>query len=185
MGKLSPASTEHLHITRAEEILNKESGWKALTGTTDFRVISESDDPKHKLAFDLFVDRVCGFVGSYYVTLQGQVDALVFAGGIGEKSALLRSAVLQQAGCLASPSTRGGIRALGAGWWRTLVLPAQSTVCWCVRRTNSMRWRASAPTSQSCGSEVCRGRQTGCNDDDVEARTRRPSMPSGKPSNLP
>lgn len=115
MGKLSPASTEHLHITRAEEILNKESGWKALTGTTDFRVISESDDPKHKLAFDLFVDRVCGFVGSYYVTLQGQVDALVFAGGIGEKSALLRSAVLQQAGCLGFAIDEGRNKSVGGG----------------------------------------------------------------------
>lgn len=32
--------------------------------------------------------------------LQGQVDALVFAGGIGEKSAELRSAVLEKAECL-------------------------------------------------------------------------------------
>ncbi|KAL3961689.1 hypothetical protein ACCO45_003212 [Purpureocillium lilacinum] len=115
VGKLSPASTEHLHITRAEEILNKESGWKALTGTTDFRVISESDDPKHKLAFDLFVDRVCGFVGSYYVTLQGQVDALVFAGGIGEKSALLRSAVIQQAGCLGFAIDEKRNKSVGGG----------------------------------------------------------------------
>ncbi|KAJ4295749.1 hypothetical protein N0V88_004451 [Collariella sp. IMI 366227] len=29
VGRLSPASTKHLHISRAEEILNKESGWKA------------------------------------------------------------------------------------------------------------------------------------------------------------
>lgn len=31
-----------------------------------------------------------GYIGSYYVKLNGEVDALVFAGGIGEKSALLR-----------------------------------------------------------------------------------------------
>ncbi|KAK2591404.1 hypothetical protein QQS21_010910 [Conoideocrella luteorostrata] len=100
VGKLSPASTEHLHISKAEEILNKQSGWKALTGTTDFGVIAGSDEPKHKLAFDIFVDRVCGFVGSYYVSLEGQVDALVFAGGIGEKSSRFRNEVVRRTKCL-------------------------------------------------------------------------------------
>jgi acetate kinase len=99
-GKLSPASTQQLHISKAEEILNKHSGWKSLTGTTDFGVIAASEDGQHKLAFDIFVDRICGFVGSYYVSLQGQVDALVFAGGIGEKSDKLRNAVVERASCL-------------------------------------------------------------------------------------
>jgi acetate kinase len=35
-AKLSPSSTKDLHISEAEDILNKQSGWKALTGTTDF-----------------------------------------------------------------------------------------------------------------------------------------------------
>ncbi|KAK0730614.1 Acetokinase family-domain-containing protein [Lasiosphaeris hirsuta] len=100
VGKLSPASTKELHISRAEEILNKESGWKALTGTTNFGTIAASDEPAMRLAFDLFVDRICGFVGSYYVSLQGRVDALVFAGGIGEKSGRLRRAVVEQLECL-------------------------------------------------------------------------------------
>ncbi|KAL2756154.1 hypothetical protein ACRALDRAFT_2042347 [Sodiomyces alcalophilus JCM 7366] len=100
VGKLSPASTAELHISRAEEILNKQSGWKSLTGTTDFRVISESDKPECKLAFDIFVDRICGFVGSYYVALGGRVDALVFAGGIGEKSSKLRDRVAKSVSCL-------------------------------------------------------------------------------------
>jgi acetate kinase len=100
VGKLSPSSTQDLHISRAEEILNKESGWKALTGTTNFGVIASSDEPAHKLAFDIFVDRICAFVGSYYVTLGGDVDALVFAGGIGEKSEKLRARVVESVACL-------------------------------------------------------------------------------------
>ncbi|OAA39708.1 acetate kinase [Metarhizium rileyi] len=100
VGKLSPASTERLHISKAEEILNKQSGWWSLTGTTDFSVIAGSDEPKHKLAFDIFVDRICGFIGSYYVSLGGQVDALVFAGGIGEKSSRLRDEVVRRTSCL-------------------------------------------------------------------------------------
>ncbi|CAK7235947.1 hypothetical protein SBRCBS47491_009469 [Sporothrix bragantina] len=102
VGRLAPASTSDLHISRAEEILNKEAGWKALTGTTNFGAIAAagSDKPDHQLAFDLFVDRVCGFVGSYYVSLGGKVDALVFAGGIGERSDRLRQAVVEQCACL-------------------------------------------------------------------------------------
>jgi len=89
-----------MHISTAEEILNKKSGWKALTGTTDFGAISASTSPECKLAFDIFVDRILGFVGSYYVKLEGCVDALVFAGGIGEKGASLRSAIVEKCRCL-------------------------------------------------------------------------------------
>ncbi|RDW88900.1 putative acetate kinase [Coleophoma cylindrospora] len=102
VGKLSPSSTKELHISRAEEILNKESGWKSLTGTTNFGEITKtaSSNPVNKLAFDIFVDRICNYVGSYYVSLHGQVDALVFAGGIGEKSEQLREKVMSEVGCL-------------------------------------------------------------------------------------
>lgn len=100
IGKLSPSLTSKLHISLAEEILNKKSGWAALTGTTDFGAIAASSESSHQLAFDIFVDRIAGFLGSYYVSLQGQVDALVFAGGIGEKSSKLRAAVVQKVKCL-------------------------------------------------------------------------------------
>ncbi|KAL5338731.1 Acetokinase family-domain-containing protein [Aspergillus crustosus] len=97
-GKLSPASTKEMHISTAEEILNKKSGWKVLTGTTDFAQIGVENPPtpQHKLAFDILVDRIVGYIGNYYVKLDGQVDAVVFAGGIGEKSALLRKAVIEK-----------------------------------------------------------------------------------------
>ena len=99
-GKLSSSSTGNMHITKAEQILNKESGWKALAGTTDFGKISSSDDEASQLAFELFVDRILNYVGSYYVTLRGDVDALVFAGGIGEKGSKLRAAVVEGVECL-------------------------------------------------------------------------------------
>ncbi|CAL3968853.1 hypothetical protein PZA11_004822 [Diplocarpon coronariae] len=100
VGKLSPSSTKELHLTRAEEILNKESGWKSLTGTTDFGTIATSTDLKMRLAFDILLDRIMNYVGGYYVSLHGNVDGLVFAGGIGEKSALLRRRVAEEANCL-------------------------------------------------------------------------------------
>ncbi|KIW02395.1 acetate kinase [Verruconis gallopava] len=99
-GKLTSSGTKDLHITQAEQILNKESGWKALTGTTDFGKISSGEDEECRLAFDLVANRILNFVGSYYVTLRGDVDALVFAGGIGEKGSKLRSRVVEGAACL-------------------------------------------------------------------------------------
>lgn len=99
-GKPAPGSSQKMHISQAEEILNKQSGWKALTGTTDFGHISSSADPECRLAFDIFVDRIVGFVGGYYVKLEGKVDALIFAGGIGEKADLLRQRVVEKCQCL-------------------------------------------------------------------------------------
>jgi acetate kinase len=87
-------------IDDAESFLNKKSGWKVLTGTTSFGDIVDFKDERKKLAFDIFVDRILDFVGAYYLKLGGQVDALVFAGGIGEKSAQLRQAVADKCSCL-------------------------------------------------------------------------------------
>lgn len=73
-----------------------------MTGTTDFAQIAVEPFPSeaHKLAFDILVDRMLGFIGNYYLKLGGQVDALVFAGGIGEKSALLRRTLAEKCQCL-------------------------------------------------------------------------------------
>jgi len=91
---------------QAEEILNRQSGWRALTGTTDFRRITEHassasnvSDP-NKLAVDIFVDRILGYIGSYHLKLGAQVDALVFSGGIGEKSNILRQVIAAKVECL-------------------------------------------------------------------------------------
>ena len=99
-GKPSHSSGTQMHITQAEEILNKNSGWQSLTGTTDFGKISASDRAEDKLAFDIFVDRIGNYVAPYFTKLDGKVDALVFAGGIGEKGERLRKEVVRGVKCL-------------------------------------------------------------------------------------
>jgi acetate kinase len=99
-GNPSRSSSEKMHITQAEEILNKNSGWKSLTGTTDFGKISSSDRHEDQLAFNIFVDRIVNYVAPYFTKLDGKVDALVFAGGIGERGGKLREAVVQGVKCL-------------------------------------------------------------------------------------
>ncbi|THU99982.1 hypothetical protein K435DRAFT_837523 [Dendrothele bispora CBS 962.96] len=98
-----PNMAINLHVTQAEQILNSKSGWKSLTGTTDFAVISQralEGSEMYRTAFDLFVDRILNYIGSYHLKLDAQVDALVFSGGIGEKSRELRKAVGQKLKCI-------------------------------------------------------------------------------------
>ncbi|KAK9456640.1 Acetokinase family-domain-containing protein [Dipodascopsis uninucleata] len=103
-SRMSTALSKELRLTVAEDILNKQAGWQSLTGTTDFGLITkrafEEHDVNAKLAFDIFVDRVSMYVGSYFVAAKGKLDALVFAGGIGEKGSALRKAVIDQVECL-------------------------------------------------------------------------------------
>lgn len=97
--RFSPEKTKALDLAQAEQILNLESGWKALTGTTDFAEITrkaKEGDEACKLAFDILVDRIVGYIGSYYLKLQGDVRALVFSGGIGENNVELREAIMRK-----------------------------------------------------------------------------------------
>ncbi|TGZ85486.1 acetate kinase-like protein [Ascodesmis nigricans] len=102
-SNLSRESTKEMHISKAEMILNKEAGWKSMTGTTNFREVlkrAAEGDETCALAAEVFVDRIVGFMGSYWVKLGGEVDAIVFSGGIGEKSDELRLMVCEKLACL-------------------------------------------------------------------------------------
>ena len=52
--------------------------------SNDFRAVSASHDADAKLAREVFVQRIRKYLGSYIVKLNGDVDAIVFTGGIGE-----------------------------------------------------------------------------------------------------
>ncbi|KAJ1573843.1 hypothetical protein NDA12_003768 [Ustilago hordei] len=111
--ELAPGIT----ASHAELVLNKHSGFKAVAGTSDFeqvaqrrteflrgRTISKSEEKERDadrgaaLAFDIFVDRIVGYVGSYAIKMssRGGVHALVFSGGIGEASKELRAELASQ-----------------------------------------------------------------------------------------
>ncbi|MFA6437101.1 MAG: acetate/propionate family kinase [Candidatus Paceibacterota bacterium] len=74
-----------LSIDRLDDLLNKESGVKALSGFVDFRDVlkaREGGDRKAKLAFDVFVYHIKKYIGAYFAIL-GNIDAIVFTGSIG------------------------------------------------------------------------------------------------------
>ncbi len=82
-------------IKRAEEILNKESGFLGLSGTTDMREIykrSLKGDKKSKFVLELLAYKIAQYIGSYTTTMGG-LDALVFTGGIGENAFYVRKDV--------------------------------------------------------------------------------------------
>jgi acetate kinase len=96
---LVPYIMEHEHLTtkQIDSIMNKNSGMLGLSETTnDMREIEAEaarGSEQHQLALDIYCHIIKKYIGSYMVEL-GDVDAIVFTGGIGENSALVREMVL-------------------------------------------------------------------------------------------
>lgn len=83
-------------LKELDKILNKESGLKGICGLNDMREIEESikkGNKKAKLAHDMFCYRIKKYIGAYFAVLENRVDAIIFTGGIGENSALVREKV--------------------------------------------------------------------------------------------
>ncbi len=87
----------HLNMT-----LNKASGLKGIAGSGDMRQILQKmrdGDALARLAFDMFTHRLRSSIGAMLSSLGG-LDALVFAGGIGENAAEVRTAACDAFGFL-------------------------------------------------------------------------------------
>lgn len=103
-GDLDPAvvftlSKQHgLSSEEIDNLLNKQSGLLGLSGvSSDFRDVQlamEDGNKRAKLALDVFAHRAKKYVGAYMAIL-GRVDAITFAGGIGENSDYARREVLR------------------------------------------------------------------------------------------
>ncbi|NDR59002.1 acetate/propionate family kinase [Aliiruegeria sabulilitoris] len=81
-------------------LLYKESGMKGLSEIShDMRTIAESDDPRAKQALDYYIERVAREFGSLAAANRG-IDAVVFTGGVGEHSPVVRRGVAERLGFL-------------------------------------------------------------------------------------
>jgi len=87
--------------TRAvESLLYNQSGLLGVSGiSSDMRTLLASDEPRARLAVDLYVYRIGRELGSLAAALGG-LDAVVFTGGIGENSAEIRARVCRDAAWL-------------------------------------------------------------------------------------
>jgi acetate kinase len=85
------------------EVLNKRSGLLGLSGVSnDLRTVQDAaarGDERARLALEVFVHRLAKAIAGL-VTSLGRLDALVFTGGIGENSAVIRGLVLARLGFL-------------------------------------------------------------------------------------
>lgn len=97
-GDLDPAILFYLaretgmDIDDLDDLLNKQSGLKGICGENDMRTITEhagQGDPPARLALAMFCYRLKKYIGAYSAVLGG-VDCIVFTGGIGENSAVVR-----------------------------------------------------------------------------------------------
>ncbi len=82
--------------------LNKASGLKGIAGSGDMRQVLQqmhAGDARARLAFDMFTHRLRSCIGAMLSSLGG-LDALVFAGGIGENAAAVRAAACEAFGFL-------------------------------------------------------------------------------------
>ncbi len=76
-----------LQTEKLNEMLNRESGLFGITGlSSDMRDVMEAADQgndRAQLALDMFCYRVKKYIGAYVAVL-GEVQAVIFSGGIGE-----------------------------------------------------------------------------------------------------
>jgi acetate kinase len=103
-GDIDPAlvpyimEREKLGVKEIDSIMNKNSGMLGLTETSnDMREIEQEaarGSERHRLAIDIYCYRVRKYIGAYMAAL-GAVDAIVFTGGVGENSRLVRKLVIE------------------------------------------------------------------------------------------
>ncbi|HEU0003462.1 MAG TPA: acetate kinase [Ktedonobacteraceae bacterium] len=89
-------------VDQLNTTLNKASGLKGIAGSGDMRQVLQKmrrGDARARLAFDMFTHRLRSSIGAMLASLGG-LDALVFAGGIGENAAEVRAAACKAFGFL-------------------------------------------------------------------------------------
>ncbi|MDP2603915.1 MAG: acetate kinase [Deltaproteobacteria bacterium] len=100
-GDLDPALVNYLarkeSVTAVdiEDMLNKRSGLLGLSGlSNDMRELTAAYDknPRARLAVDVFCHRARKYLGAYLAVLGG-AEAVIFSGGIGENSPLVREKI--------------------------------------------------------------------------------------------
>jgi acetate kinase len=129
------AETAGMSVGEVTEALNEESGLLGLSGVGgDMRTVAAAaagGNDRARLALDVFAYRLAKTIAGLVVALD-RLDALVFTGGIGENSALVRSLVLARLGFLglvedaeanAAHGRRTGGRISVAGRVLALVVP--------------------------------------------------------------
>ncbi len=101
-GDIDPAlpillAREGWSMGQYEKMIHHESGLKGLCGSNDVRDIvsrMEKGDEDAERAMKIYCYRIRKYIGAF-LSVVGPVDALVFTGGVGENSAVVRKRCLE------------------------------------------------------------------------------------------
>jgi acetate kinase len=102
-GDIDPSVVEYLSrqagmsLTEIDTLLNLKSGLLGLSGlSNDMRTLLEAEterrDSHARLAIDIFCQRAKKYIGAYFAEMGG-ADAVIFTGGIGENSPVIRARI--------------------------------------------------------------------------------------------
>ncbi|MFI4819148.1 MAG: acetate kinase [Enterobacterales bacterium] len=104
-GDIDPSIIFYLHdilkfsTYDINKILNKKSGLLGITEkNSDFRFVEKNYYYKEnaRRAMNIYCHRLAKYIGSYSSLMNGKLDALIFTGGIGENSYMLRKLTLNR-----------------------------------------------------------------------------------------
>jgi acetate kinase len=94
---------EKLTASKSEEVLNKKSGLLGLSGvSSDMREVLRAADQGHQralIALKAYCYRVRKYIGAYVASMGG-LDTVIFTGGVGQGSAVVRALALQGLECM-------------------------------------------------------------------------------------
>jgi acetate kinase len=94
---------QKLTASQSEELLNKKSGMLGLSGvSSDMREVLRAADQGNQralIALKAYCYRVRKYIGAYVAAMSG-LDTVVFTGGTGQGSALIRALALQGLECM-------------------------------------------------------------------------------------
>jgi len=94
---------DKLSASKSEEMLNKKSGLLGLSGvSSDMREVLRAADQGHQralIALKAYCYRVRKYIGGY-VAAMGGLDTVIFTGGVGQGSAVVRALALQGLDCM-------------------------------------------------------------------------------------
>lgn len=103
-GSVDPAiitaimEKEHLSPHEMDRILNRESGFLGISGTSgdlrDLKEVIRHGDQQAELAYDIFLFSIRRMIGAYAFELAG-VDAIVVTAGVGENDAYARRLIFR------------------------------------------------------------------------------------------
>ncbi len=104
-ASILPFLMEHAQLDGKglDDLMNKKSGLLGISGlSSDMRDIEEAAVSGHeraKLALDMFCLRLTKYIGSYFAEMHG-AQAIVFTGGIGQNSPIVRAQACEGLECM-------------------------------------------------------------------------------------